>query len=177
MLLLDEPTNHLDLGAKEELAEALEAFDGTAVLISHDRYFLDRAATHVLHVENGEAKLYIGNYSYYLAKREEELEAAKRAEDEARQKAAKAEAAAAPAKPASSKPAKLGFKQERLLGEAEAAVLALEERVKELETALGEPDIYLDHAKAQATQADYEQAKADLEEASLRWMELAEEYL
>ncbi|MFP5503777.1 MAG: ABC-F family ATP-binding cassette domain-containing protein, partial [Candidatus Sericytochromatia bacterium] len=70
LLMLDEPTNHLDLGAKDELAEALEAFDGTAVLISHDRHFLDRVATHVLHIENGEAVLYIGNYSYYLEKRE-----------------------------------------------------------------------------------------------------------
>jgi ATP-binding cassette subfamily F protein 3 len=169
VLLLDEPTNHLDLGAKEELAEALEAFDGTAVLISHDRYFLDRAATHVLHVEGGKAQLYIGNYSYYLAKREEEEAAAKAAEAEQR-----AQEAPKPVAAATNKPAKLSYKQERALEAAEQQVMDLEERLRTLEAALGDPSTYADVSAAQTLQADYEKVKVDLEAANERWLELAE---
>ncbi|MDB5100602.1 MAG: ydiF [Cyanobacteria bacterium RYN_339] len=166
VLLLDEPTNHLDLGAKEELAEALEAFDGTAVLISHDRYFLDRAATHVLHVEGGQAQLYIGNYSYYLAKREEEEAAAKLVEQGQR-------AQEAPKPAAAPKVAKLSYKQERALEAAEQHVMDLEERLRTLEAALGDPSTYADVSAAQTLQADYEKVKVDLDAANERWLELA----
>ncbi|HVR42208.1 MAG TPA: ABC-F family ATP-binding cassette domain-containing protein [Thermoanaerobaculia bacterium] len=62
-LLLDEPTNHLDVYTREALEEALEGFTGALVVVSHDRYFIDRLAEHVLLVEDGEAELHVGNYS------------------------------------------------------------------------------------------------------------------
>jgi len=65
-LLLDEPTNHLDMRAKDVLLEALAAFSGTVVFVSHDRYFIDRLATRVLEVENGAVTAYEGNYEEYL---------------------------------------------------------------------------------------------------------------
>jgi len=65
-LLLDEPTNHLDMRAKDVLLEALAAFSGTVVFVSHDRYFIDRLATRVLEVEGGKVTSYEGNYEDYL---------------------------------------------------------------------------------------------------------------
>ena len=69
-LLLDEPTNHLDMRAKDVLLEAIAAFSGTVVFVSHDRYFIDRLATRVLEVENGAITAYEGNYEDYLRRKE-----------------------------------------------------------------------------------------------------------
>ncbi|MDE3062707.1 MAG: ATP-binding cassette domain-containing protein [Acidobacteriota bacterium] len=69
-LLLDEPTNHLDMRAKDVLLDALDAFSGTVIFVSHDRYFIDRLATRVLEVENGGVTTYEGNYEDYLRKKE-----------------------------------------------------------------------------------------------------------
>jgi ATP-binding cassette subfamily F protein 3 len=71
-LLLDEPTNHLDMRAKDVLLEAIAAFSGTVVFVSHDRYFIDRLATRVLEVENGTVTPYEGNYEDYLRRKEAE---------------------------------------------------------------------------------------------------------
>jgi ATP-binding cassette subfamily F protein 3 len=69
LLVLDEPTNHLDIESIETLESALEAFEGTAIFISHDRYFLDRMADRVVEVRDGEARSWIGGYSDWLARR------------------------------------------------------------------------------------------------------------
>jgi ATP-binding cassette subfamily F protein 3 len=69
-LLLDEPTNHLDMRAKDVLLEAIAAFSGTVIFVSHDRYFIDRLATRVIEVENGAVLTYEGNYEDYLRKKE-----------------------------------------------------------------------------------------------------------
>ena len=79
VLLLDEPTNHLDVAAVEWLEEFLAAYERAYVIISHDRYFLDRACTRIVEVENGRAASYTGNYSDFLVEREERREAQQRA--------------------------------------------------------------------------------------------------
>lgn len=73
LLLLDEPTNHLDIMAAEWLAEFLKEFDGTVVIISHDRYFLDETATKILDLEDGEIDLYHANYSGFIKEKEAKL--------------------------------------------------------------------------------------------------------
>jgi ATP-binding cassette, subfamily F, member 3 len=73
LLLLDEPTNHLDIMAAEWLAEFLNSYEGTVVIISHDRYFLDETATRILDMEDGEIELYHANYSGFLKEKEEKL--------------------------------------------------------------------------------------------------------
>jgi ATP-binding cassette subfamily F protein 3 len=75
-LLLDEPTNHLDMRAKDVLLEALEAFTGTVIFVSHDRYFIDGLATRVLEVENGAVTMYEGGYEDYMRRKEALSEAA-----------------------------------------------------------------------------------------------------
>ncbi|MEA5468667.1 ABC-F family ATP-binding cassette domain-containing protein, partial [Spirulina sp. 06S082] len=97
LLILDEPTNHLDIPAKEMLEEALQKYDGTVIIVSHDRYFISKAATKIVEIREGELVIYNGDYHYYLDKIEEEKEkelhrleeakkAAKRAEKLAKQK-------------------------------------------------------------------------------------------
>jgi ATP-binding cassette, subfamily F, member 3 len=79
-LLLDEPTNHLDMRAKDVLLEALEAFSGTVIFVSHDRYFIDGLAARVLEVENGTVTMYEGGYEDYLRRKEAMAAAASGAE-------------------------------------------------------------------------------------------------
>jgi ATP-binding cassette subfamily F protein 3 len=69
LLVLDEPTNHLDIESVEALESALEAFAGTAVFISHDRYFLDRMADRIVEVRDGDARSFVGGYSDWTATR------------------------------------------------------------------------------------------------------------
>src|SRR5581483_3330528 len=66
LLMLDEPTNHLDIQSAEVLEESLEEYDGTLLMISHDRYFLDNVATRIVELENGKLTEYLGNYTYYV---------------------------------------------------------------------------------------------------------------
>ena len=74
LLVLDEPTNHLDIPAKQMLENALCDYDGAALLVSHDRYFISRVANRIVELRDGELILYRGDYDYYLAKKQEEAE-------------------------------------------------------------------------------------------------------
>lgn len=85
VLLLDEPTNHLDVAAVEWLEEFLQSYPSAYVIISHDRYFLDRACRRIVELENGRASSYTGNYSEYLVERDERREAQQRAYENQRQ--------------------------------------------------------------------------------------------
>ena len=89
VLLLDEPTNHLDVNAVEWLEEFLRDYASAFVIISHDRYFLDRSCRRIIELENGRAANYTGNYSDYLVEREERREAQQRAYDNQQQLIAK----------------------------------------------------------------------------------------
>jgi ATP-binding cassette, subfamily F, member 3 len=92
LLILDEPTNHLDIPAKEMLEDALKNYDGTALVVSHDRYFISQVANKIVEIRDGEFRVYLGDYHYYLDKIAEEKEAAKQqrlADEQAAKKAAK----------------------------------------------------------------------------------------
>jgi ATP-binding cassette subfamily F protein 3 len=93
-LLLDEPTNHLDMRAKDVLLEALAAFSGTVVFVSHDRYFIDRLATRVIEVEGGTVISYEGNYEDYLRRKELLAAGASTAETPAKGKSSEHDASA-----------------------------------------------------------------------------------
>ena len=89
LLVLDEPTNHLDIPAKQMLEDALCAYEGAALLVSHDRYFISRVANRIVELRDGELVLYRGNYSYYVEKKAEEKAAAEAALQQAQQEAKK----------------------------------------------------------------------------------------
>ena len=76
LLVLDEPTNHLDIPAKQMLEDALREYEGAALLVSHDRYFISRVANRIVELRDGELVLYRGDYAYYLEKKDEERAAA-----------------------------------------------------------------------------------------------------
>ncbi|MFM2063487.1 MAG: hypothetical protein RLZZ507_3157 [Cyanobacteriota bacterium] len=94
LIILDEPTNHLDIPAKEMMEEALQNYDGTAIVVSHDRYFISQIANKIVEIRDGEFRVYLGDYHYYLSKIEEEKEQAKLAAIEAEKAAKKAAKAA-----------------------------------------------------------------------------------
>jgi len=89
LLVLDEPTNHLDIPAKQMLEDALCSYEGAALLVSHDRYFISRVANRIVELRDGELVLYRGNYSYYVEKKAEEKAAAEAALQQAQQEAKK----------------------------------------------------------------------------------------
>ncbi|HEY9649029.1 MAG TPA: ABC-F family ATP-binding cassette domain-containing protein, partial [Coleofasciculaceae cyanobacterium] len=93
LLILDEPTNHLDIPAKEMLEEAIQNYDGTVIIVSHDRYFISQVANKIVEIRDGEFRTYLGDYHYYLDKIAEEKEQARLAAiaaEKAAKKAAKA---------------------------------------------------------------------------------------
>ena len=82
LLVLDEPTNHLDIPAKEMLEDAVRAYEGAALVVSHDRYFISRVANRIVELRDGELVVYRGDYAYYLQKKEEERQEAEQARAE-----------------------------------------------------------------------------------------------
>lgn len=91
LLMLDEPTNHLDIPAKETLEEALKNFDGTVIVVSHDRYFISQVANKIVEICDGELTVYGGNYDYYLEQKQKKAERAHEARTSAQRDAALAE--------------------------------------------------------------------------------------
>jgi ABC transport system ATP-binding/permease protein len=135
VLMLDEPTNDLDLGTLRLLEEALVAFGGCVIVVSHDRYFLNRVCTSILAFEGEGRVVYdVGNYDYYLERRS----ALAPARDS---NPAPAVVAAAPKK-SKEKPRKLKWKEEREWASMEANILSAENEVSVLEAAFAAPDFY-----------------------------------
>ncbi len=170
-LMLDEPTNDLDLPTLRVLEEALIAFPGVVLVVSHDRYFLNRICTDVLAFEGDERITHsVGNYDYYLEKK------ARVAADERRAIASAARAAAAPPPVATTKaarPRKMSFKETRELAGMEAQIHAREADVARIEALFATPDFHRLHG-AQTNQFTTElaDAKADVVRLYARWEEL-----
>ena len=173
LLVLDEPTNDLDLPSLRMLEEALADFDGTVLVVSHDRYFLDRICDQVVAFEEHGVFVQPGNYSYYLEKKKERDALAEQAAwaSTAKTAARKAEPSAPPK---STRPRKLSFKEQRELEGMEAAILAAETRVQELETTLNDPDFHATRSReAHGMIEELEAAKAEVTRLYERWQELA----
>ncbi len=148
LIVLDEPTNDLDLPSLRMLEEALSAFGGSILVVSHDRYFLDRICDQVIAFEDGGLHVTPGNYSYYLEKRQQRESALK---DQA-----KAYKALQSAKPAArtEKPRKLSQKERAELDTIEDRIFAAEDEVKTIETRMNDPEFQI---------SNYEQIPAELE--------------
>ncbi|MCP5541642.1 MAG: ATP-binding cassette domain-containing protein [Akkermansiaceae bacterium] len=167
-LVLDEPTNDLDLQTLRVLEEALVAFEGTSVVVSHDRWFLDRVCDRLIVFDGkGGVEVSVGNYSYFLEKR--------RARDAAF-------GAAKPKTPrpkrqrpddATDKPRKLKWKEARELEGMEAAILEAEGDIEELERSLNDPAFYIENAvRAPAMIEDLERRREAVKALYDRWEEL-----
>jgi ATP-binding cassette subfamily F protein uup len=173
LLLLDEVTNDLDIPTLVALEEYLESFPGCLVIVSHDRYFLDRTVDSIFRFEgDGVIREYPGNYSAFLETRARET--VERAAAEARIKAEKARAGIrveSPAAPASAK-RKLSYREQRELEELETRIAASEMRKAEIEAALSASAT--DHVLVQQLYEEMQMLSASLDRDLERWAELAE---
>ncbi|MEP6955522.1 MAG: ATP-binding cassette domain-containing protein, partial [Chthoniobacterales bacterium] len=166
VLMLDEPTNDLDLGTLRLLEEALVAFGGCVVVVSHDRYFLNRVCTSILAFEDGGVvRFYVGNYDYYLEKRGNE--------GQSRIAAPPAKESVSNAGAHASKPRKLKWKEARELETMETKILAAENEIARLEADFAAPEFYL-KPKPQMQELETALAAARRKVAQLyaRWEEL-----
>jgi ABC transport system ATP-binding/permease protein len=163
-LILDEPTNDLDLPTLRVLEEALIAFPGVVMVVSHDRYFLNRVCTAILAFEgDGRISFSEGNYDYYLEKKARNAPATPRPEPQR---------VIAPT-PKSSKPRKLSFKEARELEGMETAIQACEAKIAELEAVFLDPDFHRKHGqRVEEINADLAAEKERLAKLYERWEEL-----
>ncbi|KGR87377.1 ABC-F family ATP-binding cassette domain-containing protein [Lysinibacillus odysseyi] len=175
-LVLDEPTNHLDLDSKEVLENALIGYPGTLLFVSHDRYFINRIATKVVELSNNGAFEYLGDYDYYVEKKQEleELAAMKAASE-----AAKTSVSVIPARTTTSTIDKEAKKRERQIRrsieEIEAKMEALDKEINGYEEALCNPEIFSNHEKALEIQTNLDIAKESHDILEMEWLELNEE--
>ena len=162
LMLLDEPTNHLDLPAQETLQEALQHFEGTILLVSHDRYLVDRLATQIWELRDGRLVVHKGNYASFLAAREEAQERAKQAKAEAiatvQQQAVAAERAP---------------RRRVDLAAAEETIAQVEADLAQTGAALGEATAAQDWGRVQTLTHEFKDTQARLDALLAQWEALA----
>ena len=169
-LLMDEPTNHLDIEAKEVLEQALDNYDGTLLFVSHDRYFINELANKIISVRDGHAKIYNGNYSYYLdekAKQAAALQEAKAEQTESTTSANqnKGKLSYQEQKARDSQKRKL----ERAVSDAEARIEKLENEEQEIQTEMANPDIAASFEKLGPLQEKLSAVQEQLDQANTDW--------
>lgn len=177
-ILLDEPTNHLDSSSKEILEEAIREFKGTVLYVSHDRYFINRTADRILELKDGRIYNYIGNYDYYIEKR-----------DDVRNAAFAYPSAQTPLS-ASLNPEEKSSKQDWLNSKEEAAkakkqkaalkkcennIEKYENEIKQIELNFSMPHIQSDVGKLMELQTQKEKAEEELEKLYEEWESLAQQ--
>ena len=183
LLILDEPTNHLDIESKEIFEEALLDFPGTCIIVSHDRYFLNRVPTRILELTEHGAVNYLGKYDYYVEKKQESIRSGKEyMRDLARETASSEAAQDAPPKDAQLSSAeerkrkKEREAQERRLRrnreKLEEEIAGLEEKIADLEGQLTLEENITDHVKLADLAKKLAENKELLDEKYEAWMEL-----
>ncbi len=172
-LILDEPTNHLDIISKEILEEALNQYDGTVLFVSHDRYFINKAASRILDLTDQTVVNYIGNYDYYLEKREVQM-AKIRPEKNDRNGLQKNDSAKEEWKQKKEEQAK-ERKKAAQLKRTEEEIAEKEDEIKVLNEELNDPDYATNSAKLSEIHERMTQVQEDLERLYETWEALAEE--
>ncbi|HVA47210.1 MAG TPA: ABC-F family ATP-binding cassette domain-containing protein [Pirellulales bacterium] len=167
-LVLDEPTNHLDLWACDSLERSLTTFDGTVLFVSHDRYFLNRVADHLLIVEPGRFRVIDGNYETYLHFVRKGLAAP------ATTAAKKDEAAKSAKKPSEAKTKRIWRFPYRKPAEVEAEIIERETRIAELHADLVSPEVVRDGRRVKEIQTEIAEQEAAVKTLYEHWEEAAE---
>ena len=190
-LILDEPTNHLDLKTKDILQNALFGYTGTVVIVSHDRFFLDRFVTRVIEIRDGRCYEYLGNYSYFIQKRSEMAAATTGASV-----AGNPSATASPPEVSETTPGRRPFKtkdEKRIEAEErnrlsrimsdfktklkalENQIIRLEEKKADNEKILCEPDTHRDPQKIKSLSQELHDITSELENLYASWETLTQE--
>ena len=171
LLILDEPTNHLDITSKQVLEEALENYEGTILFVSHDRYFINKIANKVFDITEEGYNIYLGNYDYYLEKREQE-KIAKRLKEE---KISEAVVKEVNDYVLSKEEKRRIRKLERTRDELIVQIDELESKIKIVNEELMKEEVYTDAVKTQEWNGKLKKLTSELEEKNNSWLEIEEE--
>jgi ATP-binding cassette subfamily F protein 3 len=182
-LVLDEPTNHLDIMARETVEAALTAFDGTVLVVSHDRYFVNEIADRIWEIEDLEVKDYKGNYEFYQEERKKQAELLAEREAELEKQRAYAEQQAKKNAP-QAVPEKVEAKNKqrryspdeakKLLPKVELSIREQEAMMKLLEMKMADPANHADPAQSAAMAAEHDEYEAKIMELMEKWEQLME---
>ena len=183
-LILDEPTNHLDIMSKEILEDALCAYTGTVLYVSHDRYFINKTAHRILDLNRRTLTNYLGNYDYYLEKKDEQLAKIDSAQSPSRapasgispvsmSSAGQADSTAKQDWKAKKEQQAAQRKRENDLKKCEERIETLETRNEEIDTLMASPEVCTDVARLQELNHEKEGNEADLAELYEKWEELS----
>jgi ATP-binding cassette subfamily F protein 3 len=164
LLILDEPTNHLDLQSREVLEEALRKFDGTVLIVSHDRYFLDKVVNYIYELEDKNLKKYHGDYSYYKRKKKKENNSDKEKIEEVNQGKLDYQA--------QKKKRSMEMQRENRIEEIEFKIEEFENRLEELEVEMTSEKNLDNFELLQKFKDEYEEKSHLLEELYSEWEEL-----
>lgn len=172
LLILDEPTNHLDIDSKEVLEAALSDFPGTIIFVSHDRYFINKITDQVAEMQRDGITIYLGDYDYYVEKKEEEAEIARLEQTtetiqktDERKNSFKAEKQRQSEK----------RKTQRRIAELEELIDTQELEIEKIEKEMTEPEVYQDHEKALELTNQAAEVKQHIEQLMEEWTALQEE--
>ena len=183
-LILDEPTNHLDIMSKEILEDALCAYTGTVLYVSHDRYFINKTAHRILDLNRRTLTNYLGNYDYYLEKKDEQLAKIDSAQSPSRapasgispvsmSSAGQADSTAKQDWKAKKEQQAAQRKRENDLKKCEERIETLETRNEEIDTLMASPEVCTDVARLQELNHEKEGNEAELAELYEKWEELS----
>ncbi|WP_285001164.1 ABC-F family ATP-binding cassette domain-containing protein [Bacillus paranthracis] len=175
LLILDEPTNHLDLNSKEILENALIDYPGTLLFVSHDRYFINRVTTTVVELSTEGAQEYLGDYDYYVEKKNEMIERAEFEQQEQQENHAPVPKTVAPEKLnylEEKERKKLERQRTRKIEELEQNIVQFEEEIATLEDQLCLPEIYADYEKASEITTKKQTLQEQLDACMAEWEEL-----
>ncbi|MGG2935302.1 ABC-F family ATP-binding cassette domain-containing protein [Bacillus pacificus] len=175
LLILDEPTNHLDLNSKEILENALIDYPGTLLFVSHDRYFINRVTTTVVELSTEGAQEYLGDYDYYVEKKNEMIERAEFEQQEQQENQAPVQKTVAPEKLnylEEKERKRLERQRTRKIEELEQNIVQFEEEIATLEDQLCLPEIYADYEKASEITTKKQTLQEQLDACMAEWEEL-----
>ncbi|EJR47314.1 hypothetical protein IIM_04423 [Bacillus cereus VD107] len=175
LLILDEPTNHLDLNSKEILENALIDYPGTLLFVSHDRYFINRVTTTVIELSTEGAQEYLGDYDYYVEKKNEMIERAEFEQQEQQENQAPVQKTVAQEKLnylEEKERKQLERQRTRKIEELEQNIVEFEEEIATLEDQLCLPEIYADYEKASEITTKKQTLQEQLEACMAEWEEL-----
>lgn len=165
-ILMDEPTNHLDIPSKEVLIDALQQFQESFMVISHDRDFIAQTCNRIFEIRDGEIFIYEGNYDSYIEQKEKE------ANNIVIQKA-KVEIEEPPKVQVSKEYRNEQKEKQKLLTSLEKSISKIEDKIKVLESDLADPEIYNDSEKMVKLSSEYNKLKLELDDKYSQWEELA----
>ena len=174
LLILDEPTNHLDIAAREAVEAALEAFDGTVLLVSHDRYFINEVASRIWEIDNQQVNDYKGNYSFYVEEKAKRaaLEATADTGSKSDNKVVAKESRPVKTKPEEKQRRYSEQELEKLLAKVELNIREQEAMLKLLEKQLADPANHEDLENSARLAEEYEKMKKEIDKLMLKWEEL-----